>query len=356
MTEPVVATLDPVRKLEILKEYSKHLKNKNWSKGLKSHVELVEKVYRARNIAAHQPIAPGNDGKLCFRGAAAAKILRNLKGEKLPVSELQKAITVAEKALWSGENLPGEFQEFKRGVRTPRKRSALKWPRLNDLAMTARNDILLDITPQVLLKAYAVGIFPMAELADDPGLYWIEPEIRGILPLDAFHVSRRLKRTIASDRFEIRIDSDFDAVIGGCAEALPNRPKTWINGRIRKLYGELFDLGACHTVEVWRDDRLVGGLYGVSLGAAFFGESMFSRERDASKVALVYLVARLKAGGYRLLDTQFTTSHLKQFGAIDIDRRRYQAMLDVAIGEQADFYFLGGATSDVILQSVSQTS
>ena len=222
--------------------------------------------------------------------------------------------------------------------------------------MTARNDILLDITPQVLLKAYAVGIFPMAESADDPGLYWIEPEIRGILPLDAFHVSRRLKRTIASDRFEIRIDSDFDAVIGGCAEALPNRPKTWINGRIRKLYGELFDLGACHTVEVWRDDRLVGGLYGVSLGAAFFGESMFSRERDASKVALVYLVARLKAGGYRLLDTQFTTSHLKQFGAIDIDRRRYQAMLDAAISEQADFYFLGGATSDVILQSVSQTS
>ncbi len=223
--------------------------------------------------------------------------------------------------------------------------------------MTARDDILLEITPQVLLKAYAVGIFPMAESADDPGLFWIEPELRGIIPLERFHLPRRLQRTVASERFDIRIDHDFGPVIDGCAAATPARPKTWINARIRKLYGELFDMGACHTVEAWRDGRLVGGLYGVVLGGAFFGESMFARERDASKVALVHLVARLKAGGFRLLDTQFTTNHLKRFGAIDVDRRVYQEMLEAAIAARADFYRLpGGATSDVVLQSVSQTS
>jgi leucyl/phenylalanyl-tRNA--protein transferase len=222
--------------------------------------------------------------------------------------------------------------------------------------MASRDDVLLEITPQVLLKAYAVGIFPMAESADDPGLFWIEPEERGIIPLDGFHLPRRLARTIASEKFEVRIDHDFGAVIDACAASVEGRPKTWINARIRKLYGELFDMGAAHTVETWRDGKLVGGLYGVQLGAAFFGESMFSREGDASKVALVHLVARLKAGGFRLLDTQFTTPHLKQFGAIDVDRRDYQAMLEEAISADADFYFLGGATSDFILQSVSQTS
>jgi leucyl/phenylalanyl-tRNA--protein transferase len=223
--------------------------------------------------------------------------------------------------------------------------------------MTSRDDILLEITPQVLLKAYAVGIFPMAESADDPGLYWIEPEARGIIPMEGFHLPQRLRRTVASGRFEIRVDHDFAAVIDGCAGAAIERPKTWINGRIRKLYGELFDRGSCHTVEAWRDRRLVGGLYGIVLGGAFFGESMFSRERDASKVALVHLVARLKVGGFCLLDTQFTTPHLKQFGAIDIDRRIYQELLDEALAERADFYRLpGGATSDVVLQSVSQTS
>ena len=206
--------------------------------------------------------------------------------------------------------------------------------------MAAREDLLLEITPQVLLKAYALGIFPMAESADDPGLYWIEPEQRGILPLDRFHVPRRLARTVASGRFEIRIDHDFAAVIGGCADATTGRPKTWINQRIRRLYGELFTIGACHTVEVWHDGALVGGLYGVSLGAAFFGESMFSRQRDASKVALVHLVERLKAGGYTLLDTQFTTPHLKQFGAIDVDRAHYQRLLDEAIDRDADFQSL----------------
>jgi leucyl/phenylalanyl-tRNA--protein transferase len=224
--------------------------------------------------------------------------------------------------------------------------------------MTGRDDILVEITPQVLLKAYAVGIFPMAESADDPSLFWIEPESRGIIPFDRFHVPKRLRRTISTDHFEIRVDSDFNGVIDGCAGGGdPGRPKTWINTRIRRLYGELFDIGHCHTVETWRDGALVGGLYGVHLGAAFFGESMFSRERDASKVALVHLVARLIAGGFTLLDTQFTTKHLKQFGAVEIDRRAYQRMLEEAIARPADFYRLGGAgTGEDILQLVSHTS
>jgi leucyl/phenylalanyl-tRNA--protein transferase len=223
--------------------------------------------------------------------------------------------------------------------------------------MTSRNDILLEITPQVLLKAYAVGIFPMAESAEDPGLYWIEPESRGIMPLDRFHLPKRLRRTVARGSFEIRIDHDFDAVISGCAAPADGRVKTWINDRIRRLYSELYSLGHCHTVEAWQDGRLVGGLYGIALGAAFFGESMFSRERDASKVALVHLVARLRAGRFKLLDTQFTTRHLKQFGAIDVDRRHYHRLLEQAIAGEADFYRLpGGATLDEVLQSVSQTS
>ncbi len=223
--------------------------------------------------------------------------------------------------------------------------------------MVARNDVLLEITPQVLLKAYAVGIFPMAESADDPGLYWIEPEVRGIIPLDRFHIPRRLRRTIAAQPYQVHIDRDFDAVIDGCAAATPARPKTWINARIRRLYRELFELGHCHTVETWLDGELVGGLYGVRLGAAFFGESMFSRARDASKIALTYLVARLEVGGFRLLDTQFTTNHLKQFGAIDIDKRAYQRLLDAAVAANADFYRMaGGGTVEDILQLVSHTS
>lgn len=223
--------------------------------------------------------------------------------------------------------------------------------------MTRRDDILLEITPQVLLKAYAVGIFPMAESAEDAGLYWIEPEARGIIPLDRFHIPSRLARTVRQDVFEIRLDTDFETVIAACAAAAPGRYKTWINDRIRRLYGDLFALGHCHTIEAWVNGRMVGGLYGVRLGAAFFGESMFSRERDASKVALVHLVARLNAGGFRLLDAQFTTRHLKQFGAIDIDRRTYHRLLDEAIAAKADFYRLaGGATGEEVLQSVSQTS
>ena len=195
----------------------------------------------------------------------------------------------------------------------------------------------IEITPDILLKAYAAGIFPMAEDADDPSLFWVEPQERGIIPLDGFHMARRLARTLRADAFEVRVDRDFDAVIAGCAEPGRDRDKTWINTRIRRLYGELFDLGHCHTVEVYRDSRLVGGLYGVTLGAAFFGESMFHRERDASKVALAHLMARLRRGGFRLLDTQFVTEHLVQFGAIEVPRRVYKRLLREAIDSPADW-------------------
>lgn len=223
--------------------------------------------------------------------------------------------------------------------------------------MTSLNDIMVDITPQVLLKAYACGIFPMAESADDSALYWIEPERRGILPLDNVHVSQRLARTLRQERFEIRVDHDFEAIIDGCAEPHPGRQSTWINARIRSLYGELFKLGRCHTVEVWRHDQLLGGLYGVRLAGAFFGESMFSRERDASKVALVYLVARLKYGGFSLLDTQFLTDHLVRFGAIEVSRERFQRLLDEALLGNGEFSALPADCSGAsILQFVNQTS
>ncbi|MFC4173298.1 leucyl/phenylalanyl-tRNA--protein transferase [Microvirga sp. GCM10011540] len=195
-----------------------------------------------------------------------------------------------------------------------------------------------EITPEILLKAYAAGIFPMAEDANDPSLFWVEPRERGIIPLDRFHVGKRLARTVRSDHFEVRVDQDFDAVIDGCAAPGFDRERTWINGRIRRLYGELFDTGYCHTVEVYQDNRLVGGLYGVRLRSAFFGESMFHTERDASKVALVHLVARLRRGGFTLLDTQFVTPHLAQFGAIEVSRRSYKQMLRAAMDQEADWH------------------
>lgn len=197
--------------------------------------------------------------------------------------------------------------------------------------MTSLDDVTIEITPQVLLKAYSCGIFPMAESADNNALYWIEPERRGVLPLDAVHVSRSLAKTIRRGGYDVRIDNDFEAVIDGCAEPSAGRRSTWINSRIRSLYGELFALGHCHTVEIWQDGALTGGLYGVHLGRAFFGESMFSRARDTSKIALVYLVARLKYGGFTLLDTQFITDHLAQFGAIEISRQAFQQLLEDAL-------------------------
>ena len=203
--------------------------------------------------------------------------------------------------------------------------------------MANRENTFVEITPEVLLKAYACGIFPMAESAEDPALYWIEPDMRGIIPLDGFHVASRLARTVRTTPFTVRVDRDFDAVIDGCAAPKPDRGRTWINARIRRIYRALFDNGDCHTVEVYDGDELVGGLYGVSLGRAFFGESMFHRARDASKIALVHLVARLKAGGYRLLDTQFVTAHLQTFGAVEVPKRRYHRMLEEALVGHGDF-------------------
>jgi len=204
--------------------------------------------------------------------------------------------------------------------------------------MTSRETAASEITPEVLLRAYACGIFPMAESADDPSLFWVEPEMRGVIPLEGFRVTSRLARTVRSDAFTVTVNQAFAAVITGCAAPQEGREETWINRRIRDLYTGLHRLGHCHSVEVWRDGDLVGGLYGVSLGRAFFGESMFHRVRDASKVALVHLIARLIAGGFELLDTQYVTEHLKTFGAIEIPRRRYTALLDKAIrGQAADF-------------------
>jgi len=203
--------------------------------------------------------------------------------------------------------------------------------------MASRETAFVEITPEVLLKAYACGIFPMAESADDPGIHWIEPPERGVIPLDQFHVPSRLARTVRSQRFVIAINRDFESVLDGCAEPQPGRSRTWINARIRSLYRKLYDIGHCHTVEAYEDGVLVGGLYGVCLGRAFFGESMFHRARDASKVALVHLVARLKAGGFQLLDTQFVTDHLKTFGAIEVPRRHYHKLLEAALVGEADF-------------------
>jgi leucyl/phenylalanyl-tRNA---protein transferase len=187
------------------------------------------------------------------------------------------------------------------------------------------------LTPEILLKAYQVGIFPMAESAEDPELFWVDPERRGILPLDGFHLSRRLRRVVRQNRFKVRVDSDFPATLAGCAEATEKRPNTWINSEIVRLYTALFERGAVHSVESWQDGAMAGGLYGVSIGGAFFGESMFSRITDASKVALAYLVALLRQGGFRLLDMQFLTAHLAQFGAVEVPRAEYQRLLAEAL-------------------------
>jgi len=193
------------------------------------------------------------------------------------------------------------------------------------------------LSPEILLQAYAAGVFPMAERADDPELFWVDPHRRGIIPLDKFHVPRRLQRVLRQGRFTVRADSAFAAVIRGCAEASETRPSTWINDEIIRLYTALFERGNAHSVECWQGEELAGGLYGVSLGAAFFGESMFSRSTDASKVALVHLIARLRLGGYRLLDTQFLTPHLARFGAIEISRARYRRLLAEALRYRASF-------------------
>jgi len=219
-------------------------------------------------------------------------------------------------------------------------------------------------TADDLVACYRRGVFPMAEARDDDRVFLIDPERRGVIPLDGFHIPKRLARTVRSNPFDIRIDSAFDEVIDACAAPAPDRPETWINAPIRHLYRELFGRGVVHTVECWSGDRLVGGLYGVALGGAFFGESMFSSVRDASKVALVHLVGRLTAGGYRLLDAQFMTDHLAQFGAVEMARHDYRRALAKALPLPADFYRLAplaggeaaGAGGAGVLQAITQTS
>lgn len=223
--------------------------------------------------------------------------------------------------------------------------------------MSGVEDLVLEITPHVLLKAYACGIFPMAESADDPGMFWVEPELRGILPLENFHIPRSLKKTLRKDKFEIRFDTAFDQVVALCAEFSEDRKQTWINDRIKKLYHELHKMGHAHSFETWHAGELVGGLYGVRLGKAFFGESMFSRMSDASKFALVHLVYEMKKSGFELLDTQFATEHLERFGVTEVPRETYQALLKDALSGEAHFMLQeGGATSESILQLLSQMS
>jgi leucyl/phenylalanyl-tRNA--protein transferase len=215
----------------------------------------------------------------------------------------------------------------------------------------------MEITPDLLLQAYRIGVFPMGERRDDPKLYWLDPRLRAVLPLDGFHLPHRLARTIRAGRFEVSADTDFADIVRACAEPRPGHPESWINEPIVALYTELHARGHAHSVECRVDGRLVGGLYGVSVGAVFFGESMFSRERDASKVALVHLVARLIVGGFRLLDCQFMTEHLRSFGAVEIAREEFRTLLADAIDRPATFQReLGGADPCAIVQDSTRTS
>ncbi len=216
-----------------------------------------------------------------------------------------------------------------------------------------RDDEPTEISAELLLRAYASGIFPMAETANSEDIFWVDPRRRGILPLDGFHVPRRLARSFRTEDFEIRLNRNFPAVVRACGE----RAETWINPAIEALYGDLHRMGFAHSVEIWSGEELAGGLYGVALGGAFFGESMFSRRRDASKFALIALVARLNAGGFRLLDTQFVTTHLTGFGAIEISRADYRALLETALAVPASVFALPrDAPRQRLLQLSSQTS
>jgi leucyl/phenylalanyl-tRNA--protein transferase len=223
--------------------------------------------------------------------------------------------------------------------------------------MATHDPFAIQLTPELLLDAYAHGIFPMAESADAADLFWVDPDDRGILPLENFHISKRQRNKLKRNLFEIRIDSDFISVIENCAAARRDSDDTWINAEIIALYHTLFKRGFCHTVEVWHRDEMVGGLYGIALGGAFFGESMFHKVTDASKIALAHLVHRLRVGGYTLLDTQFVTDHLRSLGAVEIPRAHYHQKLRHALRIDGDFYRLaGGGTSEDCLQSTSQIS
>ncbi len=219
-----------------------------------------------------------------------------------------------------------------------------------------------ELTPELLLHAYASGVFPMAESREDERLFWVDPDERGIIPLDGLHVSRSLRKTFRKKPFEVRCNSAFRAVMEECAAEAEDREETWINTEIMRLYTALNEMGFAHSVECWRDGQLVGGLYGVSLGGAFFGESMFSRMTDASKIALIHLVARLRLRGYSLLDAQFVTDHLTRLGAIEIPRSQYREKLQSALSQPCTFYS-GPVTPELeskldwlLSQSSTQTS
>jgi leucyl/phenylalanyl-tRNA--protein transferase len=215
---------------------------------------------------------------------------------------------------------------------------------------------MIRLTAEQLLRAYAIGIFPMARERQDERLYWIDPEERGILPLDSFHLPRSMRKMVRRTDLAVRCDTAFEQVMRLCAEPTEQRPDTWINGEILRLFVELHRAGRAHSVEVWRDDQLVGGLYGLAIGAAFFGESMFSRESNCSKLALVHLVAILRKGGFTLLDTQFVTDHLAQFGTVEISRHDYLHRLSDALARSATFHgALGGDDVLALLSSQSST-
>jgi len=203
----------------------------------------------------------------------------------------------------------------------------------------------VEITPELILRAYRAGIFPMAEDAASDDLFWVSPPLRGIIPLETAHISRSLRKTLKRHPYTVKVDTHFAATIEGCATAGTDRDSTWINPAIRRLYGELFRRGYVHTVEVWDGPEIVGGLYGISIGAAFFGESMFHRKTDCSKIAMAHLIERLRAGGYRLLDTQFVTDHLRTFGGIEIPREDYELRLATAIAAEADWTALNAQST-----------
>lgn len=216
------------------------------------------------------------------------------------------------------------------------------------------------LDPDMLLLAYSSGVFPMAERADSPDVFWVEPRRRGVLPLDGFHLPRSLAKTLRQEKFRFTVDADFPAVLAACAEPVPGRSETWINPLIAQAYTALHQRGQAHSVEAWTaDGELAGGLYGVRIGGAFFGESMFTRVRDASKCCLAALVVRLRAGGFQLLDTQFITAHLAGFGAIEIPARAYRTQLVAALAGSGDFFAVdaeGALSGKRIVQLLSQTS
>lgn len=203
--------------------------------------------------------------------------------------------------------------------------------------MSRSDPFRIDITPELIIRAYCAGIFPMSEDAADEDIFWVSPEQRGIIPLDTFRPSTSLRKAMRKSGFSIRVDTDFDGIIHGCATVGAERDTTWINGTIRRVYAELFRRGIAHTVEVWDDEDLVGGLYGLAIGGAFFGESMFHRRTNASKMAMTHLVERLKAGGFVLLDTQFLTDHLASLGGIEIPRDEYEERLAAALQHKGDW-------------------